>query len=116
VIFFTGIRLFLLLICVVSAAVAADPARVKIPKNGTLGGRPVTAGLYRIEIDESADRPYLRLTQNQKIVAADVAIVLPARGSGKTSVGITKLKGKEFIRIQARHRNKWYFVYIECKS
>ena len=109
-------RSFLLLVCaVVSVLSAADSITITIPKAGALGGRPVRSGYYRIEIDESADKPYLRLIQNEKIVATDVAIVLPARGSGKTSVRLTKLKGKEFIRIQARQGNKWYFVYIECK-
>ena len=95
---------------------AADSVTVTIPKAGILGGRPVPSGVYRLEIDESAESPYLRLIQNEKIVATEVAIVLPARGSGKTSVRLTKLKGKDFIRIQARQGNQWYFVYIECKS
>ena len=107
----------LLLACtVVSVLSAADPATITIPKAGMLGNRVVAAGAYTIEIDESADKPYLRLIQNKKIIATDRAIVLPARGSGKTSVRLTKLKGKDFVRIQARHGNKWYFVYIECKS
>jgi hypothetical protein len=109
------IRSFLVLACVVSISFAADSESVTIPKDGTLGGRPVKSGVYRIEIDESAEKPYLRLIQKEKIIATELAIVLPARGSGKTSARITKLKGKEFVRIQARFRNKWYFVYVECK-
>jgi hypothetical protein len=109
------IRSFPLLACIVCLCFAAESDSVTIPKDGTLGGRPVKSGVYRVEIDESADKPYLRLIQKEKIVATELAIVLPARGSGKTSARITKLKGKEFVRIQARFRNKWYFVYVECK-
>ena len=110
----TLIRSFLLSVCIVSIISAADSASVTIPKDGILGGRPVKSGSYRIEIDESPDKPYLRLIQKEKIVATEMAIVLPARGSGKTNVRLTRLKGKEFVRIQARQGNKWYFVYIEC--
>lgn len=98
----------------VSIISAADTVSITIPKDGVLGGRPVPSGAYKVEIDESPDKPYLRLIQKEKIVATEMAIVLPARGSGKTTVRLTKLKGKEFVRIQARQGNKWYFVYIKC--
>ena len=92
---------------------AADAGKIKIPVNGTLGGRSVPAGMYTVEIDETADKPYLRLIQNEKMVATDVAIALPARGSGKTSVAVTKIGRKEFVRIRARLGTTWYFAYLE---
>ena len=70
------------------------------------------AGIYRVEIDKSAEQPYLRLIKNQNIVAVDLAIVLPARGKGTTSAQITKVAGKEFIRIRVRSGDKWYLAYM----
>ena len=107
------IPFFLILNCIAFCVSAAELGTITIPKDGTLGGRIVQSGVYKLEIDETADQPYLRLIRNQKIVATDVAIVLPARGSGKTSVHLTKVAGKELIRIRARHGEKWYFAYLE---
>ena len=107
------IPVLLILICIAFCVSAAELGTITIPKNGMLGGRAVPSGIYKLEIDETADQPYLRLIKNQKIVATDLAIVLPARGSGKTSVQLTKVAGKELIRIRARHGENWYFAYLE---
>lgn len=97
-------------------SVLADSVTISIPKAGFLGGRPVPSGIYTVEIDEMPDKPYLRLIQKGKMIATDLAIVLPARGAGKTSVRLTKTGRKEFIRVQARHGDQWFFVYIETAS
>ena len=89
---------------------------VTIPKAGVLGGRMVPEGAYNIEIDQAAEKPYLRLVLKGKLIATDVAIVLPARGSSNTAAArVIKIGKKEFIRIQVREQDKWYFVYLIVK-
>lgn len=103
----------LVLHCVVTTLFSAEPGNtVTIPKDGVFGGRSVQSGVYTLEIDDTAEQPYLRLIKNKKIVATDLALILPARGPGKTSVQVTKVAGKELIRIRARHGDKWYFAYL----
>ena len=104
---------FLLLVIAGSFSFAVEIGKIRIPADATFGGRAVQAGLYTLELDETAEKPYLRLIRNEKMIAADVAIVLPARGPGKTSVSITKAGRKELIRIRARHGEQWYFAYLE---
>lgn len=104
---------FLLLLAAGNLTSAIEVGKIKIPVDGLFGGRPVPSGLYTLEIDETADKPYLRLIRNEQMIAADIAIVLPARGSGKTSVAITRVGKKELIRIRARHGSQWYFAYLE---
>jgi hypothetical protein len=106
----------LIFICLASTLVAADLGTITIPRDGVLGGRPVQAGVYKIEIDETAEQPYLRLIKNEKMVATDLAILLPARGPGKTSVQVVKIAEKEFIRIRARYGDRWYFAYLSVAT
>jgi hypothetical protein len=113
VIFRRSILSFLLLLVACSISSAIEVGKIKIPADATFGGRAVQAGLYTLEIDDTADKPYLRLLRNEQMIAAEVAIVLPARGPGKTSVSITKVGKKELIRIRARHGDHWYFAYLE---
>lgn len=92
---------------------AAELGNITIPVDGVLGGRPVQKGTYALNIDESSQSPYLQLIKNGKLIATDLAIILPAKGDGKTSAQVTKVAGKEFVRIRARHGNKWLIAYLE---
>ncbi|MCI0413906.1 hypothetical protein L0222_14035 [bacterium] len=102
-----------LLLAIPSSTMAAELGNITIPVDGVLGGRQVQSGVYALNIDETSDRPYLQLSKNGNLIATDLVIVLPARGDGKTSVQITKVAGKEFIRIRARHEDQWFFAYLE---
>jgi len=107
------IRILFLLFAIPSSIIAAELGNITIPADGVLGGRAVQTGVYALNIDETSERPYLQLIKNGKLIATDLAIVLPAKGAGKTSVQVTKVAGKEFVRIRARHGDKWFFAYLE---
>ena len=107
------IGILFLLLATPSVILAADLGNITIPVKGLLGGRPVQPGQYTLNLDETPDRPYLQLIKNGNLIATDIAIVLPAKGAGKTSVQLTKVAGKEFVRIRARHGEKWFFAYLE---
>jgi hypothetical protein len=107
------IGILLLLIAIPSSVNAVELGNIVIPANGTLGGRAVPKGVYVLNIDQASKTPYLQLIKNRKLIATDLAIILPAKGDGKTSVQITKIAGKEWIRIQARYEDKWFFAYLE---
>jgi hypothetical protein len=104
----------LLFIAIPSSIVAAELGNITIPANGVLGGRAVPKGVYALNIDETSKTPYLQLIKNGKLIATDLAIILPAKGKdGKTSAQVTKIAGKEFVRIRARYEDKWFFAYLE---
>ncbi len=110
------IGILFLLLAIPSSTFAAELGNITIPVKGVLGGRTVQPGEYTLNLDETPDRPYLQLIKNGNLIATDIAIVLPARGAGKTSVQLTKVAGKEFVRIRARHGEKWFFAYLEKAS
>jgi len=101
------------LLAIPSGAIALELGSITVPVAAVFGGRAVPSGVYILNIDEASERPYLQLIRSGKLIATDLAIVLPARGAGKTSVQVTKVAGKEFVRIRARHENKWFFAYLE---
>ena len=105
------------ILCLVFATIfpvfAAELGNITIAVDGVLGGRPVQKGTYVLKIDESSQTPYLQLIKNGKLIATDIAIILPAKGDGKTSAQVTKIAGQEFVRIRARHGDKWFIVYLE---
>jgi hypothetical protein len=105
--------ILLLVFSVAFPLFAAELGNITIPLDGVLGGRPVQKGTYVLNIDESSQTPYLQLIKNGKLIATDLAIILPAKGDGKTSAQVTKVAGKEFVRILARHSDKWLIVYLE---
>jgi hypothetical protein len=108
-----GIGTFLLLFAIPYSIIAAELGNITIPVDGVLGGRAVPKGVYSLNIDETSRTPYLQLIKNGKLIATDLAIILPAKGDGKTSAQLTKIAGKEFVRIRARHEDKWFFTYIK---
>jgi hypothetical protein len=103
----------ILLFAISSPLFAAELGNITIPLDGVLGGRPLQKGTYVLNIDETSQTPYLQLIKNGKLIATDLAIILPAKGDGKTSAQVTKVAGKEYVRIQARHGDKWFFAYLE---
>lgn len=107
------IGILLLVFSIALPVLAAELGNITIPVDGVLGGRPVQKGTYGLNIDESSHTPYLQLIKNGKLIATDLAIILPAKGDGKTSVHVTKVAGKEFVRIRARHGDKWFIAYLE---
>lgn len=95
------------------AAYADDIGNHRIPEAVTYAGTPVAAGTYMIQIVDGAEGAYLQLSKGGEIVAKDLAIVIPARGTGKDSVQVANIAGQNFLRIRVRHGDNWYYAYLE---
>ena len=103
----------LLLFAVGMYAYSEDIGNYKIPGPVKYAGTVVETGTYTIQIVDGAEGPYLQLSKGDQVVAKDLAIVIPAKGAGKTSVQIAKIAGQEFVRIRVRHGDHWYYAYME---
>jgi len=93
-------------------AFATDLGNHKIPERVTYAGTAIEPGMYMIQIVDGAEGPYLQLSKGSDVVAKDLAIVIPARGSGRNSVQIANIAGQEFLRIRVRSGENWYYAYL----
>ena len=92
---------------------AIDIGNYRIPERVKYAGVVVEPGRYMIQIVDSAEGPYLQLSQGDTVVAKDLAIVIPATAPGRTSVQIANIVGQEFLRIRVRSGDNWYYAYLE---
>ncbi len=103
----------LLLLAICSLGHSADIGNYKIPGPATFAGSAVESGVYAIQLEEGAEGPFIQLSKAGNVVAKDLAIVIPAKGAGKTSVQVAKIAGQEFVRIRIRHGENWYYAYLQ---
>ena len=106
---------FLLLLFTGIYGFATDIGTYRIPERVDYAGVAVEPGMYMIQIVDGAEGPYLQLSKGGNVVAKDLAIVIPARGTGRTAVQIARITGQEFLRIRVRSGENWYYAYLERK-
>ena len=106
----TKIGLTVLLLVVSLSAFAVDVGTYRIPTSVKAGGVDVAAGSYLIQIEDGAEGPYVQLSKDGSVVAKELAIVIPAKGPGKTSVQVATVQ--EFVRIRVRQGENWYYAYL----
>ena len=102
----------LLLIAAGMYAYSEDVGNYRIPGPVTYAGTTVETGTYTISIVEGEGGPWLQLSKGGQVVAKDLAIMIPAKSPGKTSVQVAKIAGQEFVRIRVRHGDNWYYAYL----
>jgi|GEM_PF-4879083 len=107
VLFISG--LFLLCNCVESAS---ESDSLKILADVFVNGKVIVAGTYGVQIDEDSDVPCVELLKSGNVITKEPAIVLPARGTGTTSLTNVKAGKREYVRIRVRRDDKWYIVYL----
>ena len=104
----------LLALASISVFAAADVGNHRIRERVDFAGTPIEPGLYNIQIIDGPEGAYIQLSKNGQVVAKDLAIVIPARGSvSRPQVEITRIANQEFLRIRIRHGDSWYYAYLK---
>jgi hypothetical protein len=110
-------RCCLVLVLLISSALftfAEEIGNYRIPARVEFAGKVIEPGMYKIEIVDGQEGPYIQLSKSGEAIQKDLAIVIPARGTvSKPQVQIAKVVGQEFYRIRIRSGDKWYYAYME---
>jgi len=94
---------------------AEEVGNYRIPDDILVDGKIVQQGMYKIRTEENSGDSYLELVKGEKVIAKEPAIMLPARGSGKTSIVSVRTGARDFVRIRARGGDKWFLVYFNIQ-
>ncbi len=93
---------------------SADVGNYRIRERVDFAGTTVEPGLYNVQIVDGADGSTIQLSKDGQVVAKDLAIVIPARGtSSSPQVQITRIANQEFLRIRVRSGDNWYYAYMK---
>ena len=113
-------KLRALLVFVLFLSVRLDAAQeigsYKIPEDVRVDSKVVSAGIYEIRIEHESDSAFIELITAGNVVAKEPAIVLPARGTGTTTVTSVKAGKRDFVRIRVRGEANWYIAYLAVEK
>jgi len=83
-----------------------------IPSDVQIGEKIIPAGKYILRIDNNSDGAFVEILKGESEVGREKAIVLPARGSGQTTVTLIKAGKKDLVRFRIRKSDNWYILYL----
>ena len=94
---------------------SADVGNYRIRERVDFAGTTVEPGLYNVQlIVDDAEGSTIQLSKDGQVVAKDLAIVIPARGTASSpQVQITRIANQEFLRIRVRSGDNWYYAYMK---
>jgi hypothetical protein len=96
---------------------AEDIGNYRIRERVDFAGTTVEPGLYNVQIVDGDEGSNIQLSKDGQVVAKDLAIVIPARGTAsRPQVQITRIANQEFLRIRVRSGDKWYYAYMKRTS
>jgi hypothetical protein len=108
------VLLFSLILFVSSGAWGAEEIdSYKIPSDVQIGEKIIPAGTYIVRIDDNSDGAFVEILKSGSEVGREKAIVLPARGSGQTTVMLINAGKKDLIRFRIREADNWYILYLK---
>ena len=108
---------FALILLVCGFVFAAEESEsIKIPSDVQIGQKVITAGTYILRIEDNSDGAYVVIMKGETEAGRDKAIVLPARGEGKTTVTLVKPAKTEFVRFRIRESDHWYILYLKTAA
>src|SRR4026208_82558 len=88
---------------------AEETVHYKIPVDVVINQKAIPAGNYSIRVDSNT----LQIAKGETVLGSQKAIVLPARGEGKTSVTEIKAGKHSYVRIRFREEDRWFIVYLK---
>jgi hypothetical protein len=92
---------------------AADSETYQIPADVQIGEKIIPAGMYVLQIEENSDAAFVVILKGGTELGREKAIVLPARGEGKTTVTQVKPTKQELVRFRIRESDNWYILYLK---